>query len=234
MKIRRPVSTAPAGFGRRRLLAGAAALAAAPLLGLVPAFGAETPAPTGTQLSARDQQDIDRVEAYLNGIKTMKARFQQFSQQGGLTRGWIFLRRPGQVRVQYDPPTPVVLVSDGTMVNYYDSELDQLNQVPLSSSPLWFLLRPNVRLNRDVTVNRIERAPGALKITLTQTDEPDTGAVSLVFRDPPLELMHWYIRDQQGQEIQVALYDTQFDVPLENALFQTPRTRRQREGSRNK
>ena len=67
-----------------------------------------------------------------------------------------------------------------------------------------------------------------------QTDDPDAGVVSLVFRDPPLELLHWYLKDQEGQEIQVALYDTEFGVALANNLFQTPRTRRQSEGGSRK
>jgi outer membrane lipoprotein-sorting protein len=229
-RIPAPIA-AGAPLSRRLALKGAAGAAA---LLLLPALARAATTAAATQLTAQDRKDVQRIEDYLNQLKTMKARFQQISQQGGLTRGWIYLRRPGQVRVQYDPPTPVLLVSDGTMVNYYDSELDQLNQVPLSSSPLWFLLRPTVRLNRDITVNKIERAPGALKITIEQTDEPDAGLVSLVFRDPPLELLHWYIKDQQGQEIQVALYNTEFGVPLENALFATPRKARQSNGGGHK
>jgi outer membrane lipoprotein-sorting protein len=220
-----PTIAAATHLTRRSLIMGAAALAAVPLL---------MPALAEAALTAEDQADIQRIEDYLNALKTMKARFQQTSKEGGLARGWIYLRRPGQVRVQYDPPTPVLLVSDGTMVNYYDSELDQLNQVPLSASPLWFLLRPNVRLNRDITVNKIERAPGALRITIVQTEEPEAGTVSLVFRDPPLELMHWYLKDQQGQEIQVALYQAEFGLTLANNLFQTPRTVHQTEGGRSK
>ena len=163
---------AAAGLSRRSLLKGAGALAAAPLLPALARHALAADTPTATQLSAQDQTDIGRIEAYLNQLKTMKARFQQVSQKGGVSHGWMYLRRPGQVRVEYDPPVPVLLVSDGTMVTYYDSELDQLNQVPLSSSPLWFLLRPEVRLNRDVTVSRLERAPGAIRITIVQTDEP--------------------------------------------------------------
>jgi outer membrane lipoprotein-sorting protein len=210
---------------RRRLLQGAAVLAAAPLLALLPRAAA-----AAKTLTAQDQEDVQRVEDYLNGLTTMQARFQQFSEQGGLAHGRIYLRRPGRVRVEYEPPVPVLLVSDGTMVTYYDSELDQRNQVPLSSSPLWFLLRPNVRLNRDVTITDVQRAPGGLKMSMFQSDEPDAGTVTLVFRDPPLQLMHWYLKDAQGQEIQVALFDTAFDVEISNNLFATPRTHRQQEG----
>jgi outer membrane lipoprotein-sorting protein len=209
---------------RRTLLRAGVALAALPLVASL------TPSPAHAALTAEDQQDIDRVEAYLNNLTTMQARFQQYSKQGGVAHGRIYLRRPGRVRVEYDPPVPVLLVSDGTMVTYYDSELDQRNQVPLSSSPLWFLLRQNVQLARDVTITGVQRAPGALKLSMYQTEEPDAGTVTLVFRDSPLELMHWYLKDAEGQEIQVALFDAAFDVELSNNLFGTPVTDRQKRG----
>ena len=214
----------PTFFDRRSVLRGVAAAAAAPL------FGALSLRPAVAALSAADRTDVQRVEDYLNGITTMQARFQQYSKEGGLAHGRIYLRRPGRVRVEYEPPVPVLLVSDGTMVTYYDSELDQINQIPLSSSPLWFLLRQNVHLERDVTVTDIQRAPGGLKMSMYQTEEPDAGTVTLVFRDPPLQLMHWYLEDAQGQEIQVALFDTAFDLQLANNLFATPRTRKRAQG----
>lgn len=209
---------------RRNLLQGAAALAVAPLLATLASRHAVA------ALTAEDQKDVKRVESYLNGITTMQARFQQYSEQGGLAQGRIYLRRPGRMRVEYAPPVPVLLVSDGTMVTYLDTELDQRNQIPLSSSPLWFLLRQNVELARDVTITDVQRAPGGLKMSMYQTDEPDAGTVTLVFRDPPLELMHWYLKDAQGQEIQVALFETSFGQELSNNLFATPRTERQTQG----
>ena len=85
---------------------------------------------------------MHRIEAYLTGVKSLKARFQQFSQNGGLIYGNIYLRRPGRLRIEYDPPVPVLIVADGTWASFYDTELDQLNQAPLGSTPAWFLLRP--------------------------------------------------------------------------------------------
>jgi len=49
------------------------------------------PAPAA-QLTEQDLQDVHRIEAYLTGIKSLKARFQQFSQNGGLIYGNIYLR----------------------------------------------------------------------------------------------------------------------------------------------
>src|SRR5690606_32753445 len=119
---------------RRRFLTGMGAPAVATLL---PRAGAR--AATGPLvLDEEARADIAREEDYLTSITTLRARFQQYSEGGGVVFGNIYVRRPGRMRVEYDPPVPVILVADGIVVSYYDSELDQLNQVPISATPAWF------------------------------------------------------------------------------------------------
>ena len=179
-------------------------------------------------LSDQDKADVARIEAYLNGITTMQAKFQQVDGAGNIAFGMIYVRRPGFLRVQYDPPSQIILVADSIAVSYYDAELNQLNQAPLSLSPLWFLLRSKVSLGGDVTVTSFDRGPNAFQIGIVQTDEPDAGTVTLVLGDKPLELQQWTIVDSKGQEVRVALYNAEFGVKLENALFKTPEKKKKR------
>ncbi len=174
-------------------------------------------------LTAEDRADIGRIEAYLNGITTMQAKFQQYSGVEGLAFGRIFVRRPGFMRVEYDPPSQILLVADSIAISYYDAELNELNQAPLSLSPLWFLLRNDVKLGGDVTVTSFERAPGAFRIGIQETDEPEAGKVMLVLGDHPMELQQWTIVDEKGSEVRVGLYDAQFGLKLSNELFKTPK-----------
>src|SRR5689334_16136842 len=125
-------------------------------------------------LNDQDKADVARIEEYLNGITTMQAKFQQYAN-GNMAYGAIYVRRPGFLRVQYDPPRQDILVADSIALSYYDAELNQLNQAPLGSSPLWFLLREHVTLGGDVTVTNFQRGPNAFEIGIVQTDEPDAG-----------------------------------------------------------
>ena len=122
-------------FSRRQALAAASSLA---LLGAFasPALARAVPA----NLTPQDETDLKRIQDYLNGITTMRAKFQQYSEKGGIAFGTIYLKRPGFIRIEYEPPSPMLIVSDSVSLHYYDPELDQINRVPVSSSPLWFLL----------------------------------------------------------------------------------------------
>ncbi len=55
-------------------------------------------------LSEADRTDLARIEAYLNGLTTMQARFLQFSSDGCYAEGHIYVERPGRMRIEYDPP----------------------------------------------------------------------------------------------------------------------------------
>lgn len=217
------------GPNRRRVLAGFAGGAGALLLGsaLGPVGFGAAPRPAAAALTGTDHADIQRVERYLNDVDTLKARFRQIAEDGGIAQGTIYLRRPGRMRVEYDPPVPVLLVADGMLVSYYDSELDQLTQVPLRSTPAWFLLRDPIDLGGDITVTEVERAPGALRVSMYQTDEPDAGSVELVFAEDPLQLRQWTITDAQGKEVLIRLESVSYGASMANELFATPRTRRQ-------
>ena len=225
MTVSPPVSASRSLIGRRRFLQMTALAAGSSTIGAgLSRTAFAKAAPQQLTLNPQDQQDVDRIEQYLNDLGSVEARFQQYSTNGGLVFGKIYLRRPGRLRVEYDPPSQVILVADGIALSYYDAELNNLNQVPLNLSPMWFLLKDKVNLNgKDVTLTSFKRAPGAFQVGLVQTDEPDAGSVVLEFGDHPLELRQWTVTDNKNQQVQVGLYDARFGVQLANDLFATPK-----------
>jgi outer membrane lipoprotein-sorting protein len=210
------------GLTRRALLG---ALAIAPIAAAAARAG-EAP----MRLTDEDRADLSRIAAYLDAIHTMQARFQQEAPGGGMSAGKIYLRRPGLLRVEYEPPVPVLLVADGLWVSYYDSDLDQLTQIPIAQTPIWFLLQETIAFTPAITVTQIDRSPGALRLSVYQTENPDSGAASLTFADDPLQLKQWSIKDSQGTEIVIALQDAVFGGELSNDLFATPHTKKQQQG----
>lgn len=208
-------------LSRRHLLSMAGSLALLAGFGSLarPAFARAVPA----NLTPQDEVDLQRIQDYLNGITTMRAKFQQYSEKGGIAFGNIYLKRPGFIRIEYEPPSPMLIVSDSVSLHYYDPELDQINRVPVSASPLWFLLQDNIQLGGDVTVTAFTRAPAAFEISIRQTDDADEGKVILELGDRPLELRQWTVVDQKNEEVRVGLFDAQFGLELDQELFRVPK-----------
>lgn len=170
-------------------------------------------------LTAQDQADIARVEAYLNTIHTLKAHFLQVGPNGDTTEGTAWLERPGRMRFEYDPPSPFVLIAGHGVVLFHDKQLNQTSNYPIGSTPLGILLADNIRLTGDITVTRIARQPGQLQITLVRTASPGDGTITLVFSEPPLMLRQWIVVDAQRRETRVSLYDVQLGGTFDQSLF---------------
>lgn len=175
-------------------------------------FGARARAQTqatGFQPTAQDREDLKRIQAYLNGLRSLKARFLQVAPNGAASRGTAWLERPGRMRFQYDPPSPFLLVAGHGLLVFHDSELDQTTNVPLSRTPLGILLADNVELSGEVTVTGMKRLPGQIEVTLVRTASPGEGSLTLDFADPPLSLRQWTVVDAQRRATRVMLYDVQ-------------------------
>jgi outer membrane lipoprotein-sorting protein len=180
---------------------------------LVPA-----PAP-GALPSSSLTADLARLETYLNELTTLRSDFIQINPDGARVTGELYYQRPDKMRLDYDPPTEILIISDGWWLIYYDRKLEQVSHLTIDSTPLGFLLSDHIRLSGDVTVTDVVRENGEMRVTLVQTDEPNEGSLELTFSEDPLELRRWALFDAQGQATYVVLDALETDVPLDRELF---------------
>jgi outer membrane lipoprotein-sorting protein len=200
--------------GRRSFIVGCLALCASQ--GSAVAEAAPAPAPVA--LSPQDSADLQRITAYLSGIRTMYAKFRQVASGGGIVTGQLWMARPGRMRFEYDPPSPILLLADMFYVYYVDKELIQMTKVGLKSTPAWLLLRDPITF-ADLIVTAVERGTNTIKLTVVEKAEPDSGSLTIVFSDNPLALRQWSIVDQQRKTTTVSLYDERFGMALDPKLF---------------
>ena len=177
--------------------------------------------PRKLPLTERDKTDIQRAEVYLNGITTLKARFLQISPNGTSAEGDAYLSRPGKLRMQYDPPSPLLVVADGSFLIVFDRQLGEPSYLPLNSTPAGILVRAGVSLNSgDVAVTRVVRLPGVIRISMVEADDPTAGEITLVFSDAPFALRQWQVKDAQSQITTVSLFEAENGLTLDPKLFQ--------------
>jgi len=171
-------------------------------------------------LSGEDLSDIARVEDYLNATTTMKARFIQMASTGETSEGDIMLWRPGRLRIDYDPPSPVVITSNGLFLVFHDTELEQMTHIPLASTPAGILVAESVSLNGEgLEVTEIRRGAKTMEVSVIERDDPYAGRITLVFTDRPLQLQRWIVLDAQGVTTNFALIGAQAGVTFEPELF---------------
>ena len=208
----RPTQRHMHGMHRRHLLS----------LSLGPLLVASLPvlAQPRFQPTQQDRGDIARIEAYLDTLRTLKARFLQVAPNGAISQGTAWLERPGRMRFQYDPPSPLLLVAGHGLVVFHDNQLNQTSNIPLSQTPLGILLAENVKLSGDVTVTGMQRLPGQIQVSVVRTASPGDGTLTLIFADNPLVLRQWTVLDAQHQETRVTLYNVETGSSFDPKLFE--------------
>lgn len=184
-------------------IAGAASLLAAPAI-------------------AQSGRDLARISAYLNSISTLTGQFVQVDPDGVLSEGTFFISRPGRIRFEYRQPNPALVVADGFWVGVVDKRYDTVDRYPLSETPLNLILKEDVNLAQEGSVQAIERLDGQMRVKAIDPGNMDRGSITMVFGDNPLELRQWIIDDPQGGITTVALSQTQSNIPIDPANFVLP------------
>ncbi|MBO6518838.1 MAG: outer membrane lipoprotein carrier protein LolA [Rhodospirillales bacterium] len=179
-------------------------------------------AATAIEMTPEIEQGLKKAETYLDGIKTMQAEFLQISSSGDTANGKILLSRPKNLRIEYDPPTPILIVADGEFLSYVDTELKQVNHIPIEDTPAAFLLRDDFSFTGpELTVTRFERRANTLRISAVQTKDPLAGELTLVFTENPMVLRKWVVIDAQGVITDLTLINARFDYPIPESEFLT-------------
>jgi outer membrane lipoprotein-sorting protein len=195
-----------------------AALSSVALLTLGP-VQVQAQAPALAQAPASNPQ-VAEVERYFNGIRTMQARFVQSNPGGTVVQGTLSVSRPGRMRFEYDPPSQLKIVADGSQVTMWDIANRDFGQWPIGWTAASFLVRePMVLQGGDLTVEKIERTDGMLQLTMSQTRKPNEGKVIVRLGENPMVLRGWSIIDSRGQRVDVSLNGLQTGLPLAASLF---------------
>ncbi|GAB4523528.1 MAG: hypothetical protein Kow00133_11510 [Amphiplicatus sp.] len=168
-----------------------------------------------------DEAVVARVIDYLESIDTLQADFVLVAPSGAVSTGRFFLRRPGLLRFEYDPPTPLLIVANGGMVFVRDEALETTDSYPVNRTPLKFLLRRKVELD-DLEIRSVDRGVDTVAVTFASSDEETEGELSVILAAPDLALRQWVVRDPQNGVTVVDLENVTAGVRLANRLFQIP------------
>lgn len=194
----------------------------APLSGIGSLFGNSRakPAVTTGAFDAEQRALVDRVSTYLTGIRTLVGDFVQVGPDGGKTEGHIYLQKPGRVRFEYAPPSPIELVADGQSLVVRDRKLATQDLYPLGQTPLRFLLADRVDLLRDTNVIGVYSDNIFTTVVIEEKKTlGGTHKLMLMFGAQDLALKQWTVTDPQGYDTTVAVYNLDTTKRPDPGLF---------------
>jgi outer membrane lipoprotein-sorting protein len=162
-----------------------------------------------------------RIADHFSSIRTMAGEFVQIGPTGQQTGGKFFIERPGKIRFNYDPPSPISVISDGKSVVIGNSKLDTWNLYPLSTTPLKLLLSDRIDLSGRM-VKSVKQGPDLTTIVLGDRSVFGNSTITMMFDPTSYDLKQWTITDAQGKDTTVMIYNVQTGVQLADSMFNIP------------
>jgi outer membrane lipoprotein-sorting protein len=175
---------------------------------------------TTTAFDANQRTLIDRVNIYLMSVQTLVGDFVQVGPDGRRAEGKIYLQKPGRVRFEYKPPSPIELVSDGSSLVVRDRKLETQDLYPLSQTPLRFLLADRLDLLKETNVTSVSADDTFISLAIEEKQTlGGTHRVQLMFSVKDMQLKQWTITDPQGYDTTVALYNLDPTQKIDPTMF---------------
>lgn len=191
----------------------------------LPSFLGGTPsappkARTAVEFNAQQRALVDKVSAYLSRVHVMSASFAQIGADGRRSSGQFYVQKPGKVRFEYDPPSPIDIIADGSSVVVRDRRLATQDLYPLSQTPLRFLLADKIDLMRDTHVTSVTADELFVSIVVEEKQALiGTSRLMMMFDAKSLELRQWVVTDPQGFDTTIAVSNLDSNRRPDPALF---------------
>ncbi|WP_375460896.1 outer membrane lipoprotein carrier protein LolA [uncultured Enterovirga sp.] len=178
-------------------------------------------APARTERAALNEREIvDRANVALNGVQSMSATFTQTGGEGRQLTGTVYVQRPGKLRFEYNKPSTMEIVSDGSTVLVRDRKLNTSDPYPVSQTPLKFLLSSRIDLARESRIRSVGREGNGVQVTIEDSSTlGGTSRITLSFDADLTTLRRWRVVDPQGYTTTVALSGIEKNKPLDPKIF---------------
>jgi outer membrane lipoprotein-sorting protein len=161
-----------------------------------------------TAFDNRQRGLLDKVSGYLSNVQTMVGSFVQIGPDGRRVDGTFSIQKPGKVHFQYNPPSPIDIIADGSSVVVHDRSLETADYYPLSQTPLRYLLADRIDLLRDTDVISVSADDTFVTVVIEETQLlVGTNRLMIMFDAKNLQLKQWTVTDPQGLDTTVAVYN---------------------------
>ena len=166
-------------------------------------FGGGTPT-----FDANQKALATKVSNYLSSLVNVSGNFVQVGPDGKRTTGDFYIQKPGKIRFEYDDPTPIALVADGSSVIVRDRRLATQDVYPLSQTPLRYLLSDRIDLMRDTNLVGVAADDMFISVTIEEKQALiGTSRLMLMVGAKDNQLKQWTVTDPQGYDTTVAVYN---------------------------
>ena len=186
-------------------------------------IGAALMLPLGLSAAPARAQATKAAQAvadYFSSVGAMTGDFMQFDPNGKQSEGKFYIERPGKLRFDYSG-TPLRVIADGSQVAINNRKLNTWDLYPLSKTPLKLLLNERIDLSA-ANIQDVKEEPDLTTIVMGDKSVFGSSRITMMFDPANFDLRQWTIRDNQGKDTTVMVYNVRSGVTLDQTMFKIP------------
>ena len=164
------------------------------------------------------EQAIKAISNHFKTVPTMSGEFVQFGPNGEQTGGQFLIKRPGKIRFNYEDPSPITVISNGRTLAVKNKKLKTTNYYPLKKTPLSLLLSNKIKID-DKSIRSVEAGKDVTTVVMGDKKIFGNSEITLMFDPNSQELRQWTIKDAQGKETSVMIFNVKQNVKISNTKF---------------
>ena len=169
--------------------------------------------------SVASQISLNKINLYLNDIKTLKAEFEQRNNDNSVSYGVLFIKKPNKLRMEYGKQKNGLVLINNQLVTIFDLESNNLTQTfPLAKSPFRFLLSDSSLELTKMDINIYSEGSKTF-VKVQNKDESYLGHIKITFNSDPIILEKWVLVNSFNEKVEVKLKNILLGAKLKNNLF---------------
>jgi len=178
------------------------------------------------------KQAIDAISNHFKSVPTMTGEFVQFGPNGEQTGGEFLIKRPGKIRFNYENPSPITVISNGKTLAVENKKLKTTNYYPLNKTPLSLLLSNKIDI-KDKSIRKVEAGQDVTTVVMGDKKIFGDSEITLLFDPENQDLRQWTIKDAQGKETSVMIFNVKKNIKISNTKFAVNESEIHNRGTRN-
>ena len=168
-------------------------------------------------------QEMDKkilmLENYLSKLDKVSLEFEQYSLKGEIKKGWMLIKKPNNIIIEYELPYPTIMVSNKEYFILYNAEDNIITHLPITDGPWTIFTNNQIKLTSDKNnieahgvvedikeINKDNKKYFFYKLLL-RNDNRDLikNEIIIHLSSDPTKIMGWTITDNNNNKISVKI-----------------------------
>lgn len=173
---------------------------------------------TKSSLAHSENEDFREVEAYLESLNSIKAKFSQRDTANQVRFGQMLIGKPDKIRFEYFDQDREIIILNADVLLMYNRELKEMNYISEDQLPIKLLSKRNFKLGKEAKVVHYEADDEHIYVEFILNDDKNKRRLGLKFHRSPMYIIS-LTSGYDSSRVVLTFDNPEFNIPIDSNAF---------------